>query len=329
MTARKSERIMNLTICLLMARRFVEREQIRHLVEAYHGLSNAAFERTFERDKDELRSLGVPVETGSNSVLFPDDIGYRIRRTDFELPPLEFDAAETAALGLASTVWEQARLADATVRAMAKLRAAGVEPDASRAAALEATVGAGEPAFEPLWQALLTRTRVRFTYNDVARVVEPWLLTYRRGAWYLAAFDTTRGERRLFKVTRIVDDPKPVGEPRAYAIPDVDPDALLAALDPAPPTGEALVAVADGTAPDLRRRALPEPAHAHAEDPAPTATPGPSPLPGYTLHRLPYAEGRDLVGELASHGADVIVVAPPELRDAVVAHLRGVVGVAP
>ena len=57
---------MNLTICLLMARRFVEREQIRELVAGYQGLSDAAFERTFERDKDELRALGVPVETGSN-----------------------------------------------------------------------------------------------------------------------------------------------------------------------------------------------------------------------------------------------------------------------
>jgi proteasome accessory factor B len=319
MSARKSERIMNLTICLLMARRFVEREQIRQLVEGYHDLSDAAFERTFERDKEELRALGVPVETGSNSALFPDEIGYRIRRTDFELPPLEFDAAETAALGLASTVWEQARLADATVRAVAKLRAAGVQPDASRAAALEASMGATEPAFEPLWQALLSRTRVRFTYHGVARVVEPWTLAYRRGAWYLVAFDTTRGERRLFKVTRIEGVPARVGRPGAYAIPDADPADGLAALEPAPATEEALVAIRDAAAPDLRRRAT-----RVAPDTAPLAAG--TPPSGFALYRLPYAEDRDAAGELAAHGADVLVLAPAALRDAVVAHLRSVAG---
>jgi len=313
-SARKSERIMNLTICLLMARYFLPREKIREAVEGYRGLSDAAFERTFERDKDDLRSLGVPVETGSNSALFPDDIGYRIRRSDFELPPLEFDAAETAALGLASTVWEQARLAEDTVRAVAKLRAAGVEPDADRPAGLAASVGAHEPAFEVLWHAMLTGTRVRFRYRDVDRLVEPWTLTYRRGAWYLLAFDTTRGEERQFKVARVQGDPTLEGGPGAYVVPDADLDARLAALEPAPATSEALIAIADAAAPDLRRRAAP--------------VDGTPPLPGYSCFRLAYAEDGDVAGDLAAYGPDVIVLGPAEVRDAVIAHLRGVVGLA-
>jgi len=335
MSARKSERIMNLTICLLMARRFVERERIRELVEGYHGLSDVAFERTFERDKEELRALGVPIETGSNSSLFPDEVGYRIRRTDFELPPLEFDAAETAALGLASTVWEQARLAEDAVRAVAKLRAAGVDPDASRAAALAPSMGAHEPAFEPLWQALLTRTRVRFRYRDVDREVEPWALTYRRGAWYLVGFDATRGEERLFKVARVQDAPAPVGGPGAYAVPDVDLDARLAGIEPARPTAEALIAIKDAAAPDLRRRATPLDADApdlRRAAPHPTPRDGARAAaavpPGYAPHRLPYAEPADVAGELAAYGADVVVLAPPELRAAVVDHLRGVLALA-
>ena len=89
MAPRKSERIMNLAICLLLARRFLDKNHLREVVEGYGGLSDAAFERTFERDKDDLRAMGVPVETGSNSTLFPDEIGYRIRRQDFELPPID------------------------------------------------------------------------------------------------------------------------------------------------------------------------------------------------------------------------------------------------
>ena len=133
---------MNLTFCLLMARRFVEREQIRELVEGYHGLSDQAFERTFERDKDDLRAMGVPVETGPNSPLFPDEVGYRIRRRDFELPEIDFTPAELAALGVASTVWDDARLGGQATAALAKLRASGLDPGADRAAHFAPPLGA-------------------------------------------------------------------------------------------------------------------------------------------------------------------------------------------
>src|SRR5690606_26091473 len=99
MTTRKTERILNLTICLLVSGRFVSKGQIREAVEAYHGLSDAAFERTFERDKDELRALGVPIEVGSYDPLFDDEPGYRIRPSEFELPPIDLTADEAAVVG--------------------------------------------------------------------------------------------------------------------------------------------------------------------------------------------------------------------------------------
>ena len=167
MAPRKSERILNLTICLLLARRFIEKSRIREVVEGYHNLSDAAFERTFERDKDDLRGMGVPVETGSNNPLFPDEVGYRIRRKDFELPAIEFTPAETAALGLAATVWESATQADQAVSALAKLRAAGVDPDPERLAGLAPSIGAREPAFASIWAATLERVPVSYTHLDV------------------------------------------------------------------------------------------------------------------------------------------------------------------
>ena len=182
MAPRKTERIMNLTICLLLARRFVDKAYIRQVIEGYHDLSDAAFERTFERDKDELRRLGVPVETGSNDPLFPDEVGYRIRRADFELPPIDFTPAEAAVLGLASRVWESATAAEPAVSAMAKLRAAGVDPDPGRVAGLTAVIGGREPAFDALWQATNDRTPVAFDYRGETRQLEPWTMTYRRGA---------------------------------------------------------------------------------------------------------------------------------------------------
>lgn len=315
MSARKSERIMNLTICLLLARRFLPREHLRRAVEGYAGLSDAAFERTFERDKEDLRALGVPIETGSDDPLFPDEVGYRIRRTDFELPPLEFDAAERAAIGIATGVWEQTRLADSTVQAVAKLRAAGIDPDVGRVAAFVPSVDAPEPAFEALWEATIGRRRVRFRYRGVDRTVEPWTLSYRRGAWFLIGHDLTRGEGRSFKLARIEGPPVVEAVRGGYEVPGADVLAAhVASLEPAAPSREALVALADGAAHALRRRSRP------AEDVA-DAPPAP---PGFSLHLLPYADADAVVGELAAAGTDVEVVGPPALRAALVAHLEGV-----
>lgn len=306
-SARKSERILNLTICLLMARRFVEREQIRTLVEGYQGLSQATFERTFERDKDELRALGVPVETGSNNPLFPDEVGYRIRRRDFELPPLEFDAGELAALGVASGVWDSARLAERATQAVAKLRASGLDPDASRVAAFAPSVAAHEPGFEVLWQATLEQRPVAFRYRSRPRVVEPWRLTSRTGAWYLIGLDRTRGEGRSFKLSRLESEARFAGDPGTIALPDPDVVAAHLASLEARRDAPALVAVREGAAGDLIRFAEPEDARVPE---------------GYRAWRVEL--GRDAAGDLAWYGADVLPLDPPELVAAVRAHLEAV-----
>ena len=71
-------------------------------MEGYHGLTDAAFERTFERDKDELRALGVPIEVGGYDPLFEDEAGYRILPSEFSLPPIELDAEEASVVGVAA-----------------------------------------------------------------------------------------------------------------------------------------------------------------------------------------------------------------------------------
>src|SRR5689334_5165579 len=103
MAARRAERLVNLVICLLSTRQFLTAERIRDAVPGYDGpdgttAGDEAFKRMFERDKAELRDLGIPLETGRNSS-FDTDEGYRIRRGDYELPEIEFDAAEAAAVG--------------------------------------------------------------------------------------------------------------------------------------------------------------------------------------------------------------------------------------
>lgn len=304
---------MNLAICLLMARRFIEKSQIRQVVEGYAGLSDAAFERTFERDKDDLRGMGVPVETGSNNPLFPDEVGYRIRRKDFELPAIEFTPAETAALGLAATVWESATQAEQAVTALAKLRAAGVDPDPGRLSGLSASIGGREPGFAAIWDATVDRAPIRFGYRGQPRQVEPWAMTYRRGAWYLLARDRDKGEPRLFKVARVDALAERIGRPGSYRVPDIDLDAAWRALEPQQADAEAVLAIRPGRAPELRRRARP-------------AGPGAGAPPGYDALVVSYARAGDFVGEVCAHGADVVVLAPAEIRQAVRRELAATAG---
>lgn len=312
MTQQKSERIMNLAICLLMSRRFVDKARIREVVEGYHDLSDAAFERTFERDKDELRHLGVPVETGSNDPLFPDEVGYRILRKNFELPPIEFTPAETAALGLAASVWESATQAGRTVSALAKLRAAGVDPDPTRLSALAPSVGAREPAFGGIWAAYAERVPISFGYRGGTRKVEPWAMTYRRGAWYLLGHDRGREAPRVFKVARVDGAVARIGKAGSYRLPDdLDVAAAWRTLEPASSDETALLALRDGRANDLRASGTPEP-----------ATEGVP--PGYAAYRVGYARPGDFAAELCARGADALVLAPETLRQAVIGRLESV-----
>jgi proteasome accessory factor B len=315
MTQQKSERIMNLAICLLMSRRYVDKARIRDVVEGYHDLSDAAFERTFERDKDELRGLGVPVETGSNDVFFPDEVGYRIKREDFELPAIEFSPAETAALGLAATVWESATQAGQAVSALAKLRAAGVDPDPSRLAALAPTIGGREPAFASVWAAYVEQAPISFTYKGEVRRVEPWAMSSRRGAWYLLGRDKDKGEPRMFKLSRVDAAANRIGKSGSYQVPEaVDWDAAWARLEPAGADETAVVAIRHGRANDLRRRGRQ----------SSVAAPH-----GYTAFSVSYARLGDFVGELCAHGPDVLVLAPEDLRAAVIEQLTAVAGQEP
>jgi hypothetical protein len=93
MSARRTERLLNLVIALLATRRWLTKEQIRAAVPQYaDGESAEAFDRMFERDKEDLRELGVPIVTGTDSAWFDDEIGYRIDRDAYALPPVQIDA---------------------------------------------------------------------------------------------------------------------------------------------------------------------------------------------------------------------------------------------
>jgi len=316
MAARKAERLMNLTIALLTTRTYLSRERLRGMVAGYAGCDDEAFERMFERDKDDLRELGVPIVTGSDSSYFGDEVGYRIPRGDFELPAVDFSADEMTVLALAAQAWQQAGVAATTSQALAKLRADGDDPDLARLSLDVPPVQAREPAFPVLWDATKARRVVAFRYrgSDEERLLEPWMLTARRGVWYVVGWDRTRAAPRMFRLSRIAGEPRLIGEPGAYSPPaDLDRDALATRLGPQPPDASALVAIRGERAPGLRRRAT-------LSGTVSTGAP-----PGYAAYLVPFASEGGFVGEIAQAGPDAIVLEPSDLADQVREHLAGLV----
>ncbi len=312
MTAKKSERLMNLTICLLVARNFIPKGRIRQAVDGYRDLGGEAFDRMFDRDKEELRILGVPIEVGPVEKGFEDEVGYRIRRDRFELPEISLEADEAAIVGLAARVWQHASLASATTQGLRKLRAGGVVVDESALTILEPQLATDEPAFDAVFDAVTQRRPVEFRYqtpghpHPTSRHLEPWGIVSWHGHWYVVGHDRDRGAERMFRVSRIVGDVVEVGAPGSYEPPaDLDLRALAASLAPAQPHSSATVRVRTGAGDALRRRAARS-----------------TPLDEHWSElELPYASGQSLADELLSYGPDVVVVHPDEIRQDVIRRL--------
>lgn len=228
MATARAERLVNLVLCLLSTRQYLTADRIRSIVPGYPEVPNdEAFFRMFERDKAELRDLGVPLEVGRNSAFDRAD-GYRIARRDYELGDIDLDPGEAAAVALAVRLWDAPELAGAARGALLKLRAAGVDVDEQGLTAIEPKVRASEPAFAPLLTAVQTGRVVHFDYRragspDVtARTVEPWGVVSWRGRWYLVGHDRDRGATRCFRLSRIVGEVTKARESMQVPRPDVD-----------------------------------------------------------------------------------------------------------
>lgn len=316
MSTQRTERLLNLVICLLAARRYVSKEQIRSVVPQYNDSGSVeAFERMFERDKDDLREMGIPLETGSNDILFEDEIGYRIPRDAYALPEVSFDSQELAVLGLAARAWQQATLADAAARAVQKLEAAGIDVDSQALAVVEPRVGADEPAFAALYQGARDRRPVRFDYatadspDSQTRNLEPWGVVSWHGRWYVVGHDTDRDATRVFRLSRIVGPVEFAGPAGSIEIPEnVNYAAQVSALEPHPMNEVAVLRVRPDSALPLRRRANSVKKYDDEWD----------------VIELPFADAEQLAAELSGYAADVYAIEPTELSATLTRRLSAV-----
>jgi proteasome accessory factor B len=319
----KVERLMNLVIALLSTRSFITADRIRETVFGYSdGASDEAFSRMFERDKNELRDLGIPLETGRVSPSDPTE-GYRINREAYALPAVELTPDEAAAVAVATQLWESPELITATQSALLKLRAAGIDIEPTdddvtitSTAALPGLRGS-EEVLGILLSAINSGRAVQFRHRPsrsepyVTRTVEPWGVVTDRGRWYLVGHDRDRAAVRTFRLSRIGTDVTPIGPPGAVSRPagtDLR-EIVNRVVGEWPAAGQARVWVADGRATALRRRGT---------------VVGPMTVGGRAGDEITVDIDMfdKLAREVASYGADALALEPQSLRDDVIARLR-------
>ncbi|TQL48104.1 proteasome accessory factor B [Homoserinimonas aerilata] len=311
------ERLFSLVLALLATEAGLTKLEILSTVQGYRQRfsasgDNANLERQFERDKDDIRELGVPLETVDD----PSDAGnnqnlrYRIPRGSYELPAdVRFTADETTLLHLAAMVWREGSLSTESHRAMLKLRSLGLSPD-EPVLGYAPRLRVRDSAFEPLSMALQKNVVVSFAYlkpgeaDAGIRTVEPLALFQHEGRWHLFSRMPGTSTTKTYLLRRIVGTVTLSN--RGFTPPPGDQAAIgMAELSEVWNAKSAIVEVVEGS--DAATRLMKRRG---------TREEGPGRL---LLH---YADLNILADELAGFGPEVRAVEPPELREAVIGRLR-------
>lgn len=309
--------MLNLIALLLETRRPLSPGEIRAKIPGYDG-GDVAFRRMFERDKEEIRDLGLPIELVTADAGEGSE-GYRIRKEAATIPTLDLSADERAALLLAAQAWEGQAVPGDPDRALMKLSlAAGVGDERSGEGSwFQTRVDASAPVLGALFEAIERRKRVTFRYRTGGggeaneRKVAPYGLRH-RGAWYLAGYDHDRKDTRLFKLDRI--DGRVTIAPGKDG--DFEPPSEVSFVVPRGPWAEGGAEARVAFAPEagwwVERRTGVE-ASAPRDD-------------GWVEVTLPYDDRGVFLSWILGFGEDAVVLTPEDLRAAAIERLRAAAG---
>jgi len=309
------ERLVNLVVALVATEQGLTKDTILSSVAGYReqseaGASKDALEKMFERDKESLRRLGVPIETIGDWA-DPDDLRearYRVPTAEYELPEdIVFTSAELALLNLAGGVWSESSMSAEARSGLRKIRALGIAVD-EPIIGYSPRISLREPAFAALQQAIELSRVVTFPYlkpgeaSSRTRRVQPLALVEYEGRWHVYGVDLGVAAERTFLLSRIVGDPTVTRDAFDPALRDGAGERALAGLADVAERNRALLEVNPGTEAALRlsRRALPADQGIH----------------------VPFVDVHVFADELASYGPEVRVVEPAELRDQVISRLE-------
>lgn len=311
----KLERLMTLLLVLLETPGPLSAEELRNRIPAYSQLDSAtAFHRAFERDKDSLREMGVPLRVETVPASDPPREGYRVRPDEYYLRDPGLEPDELAALHLATRTVRLPGLAgfEGLWKLGAVVESGPEPPDVVGPAEFTAAALPVDDGLDQLFDAIARRCVVHLGYNGAARAIEPFRLSAARGRWYLVGHDRTRPERPTsnFRVDRF-EGPVTLGPPGAF-----EPPALSDGDDQLP-------AWQLGGEPPVRARVLVDADHApwavqHLGESA-TAHHGEDGSVELELEVTNRDAFRSFVLTFLDHAE---VLGPAELRDAVVSWLE-------
>ena len=307
--SRKIERLINLTIALLATKRYLTKSEIFRTVEGYEGSAETK-ERMFERDKDDLRNLGISIDVGSFDPLFNDEAGYRIRSENYQLDLGEITSTEISLLSLAAEAWQGAALDDAAQTAILKLSAIGVPADPIDIPGLSPKLSNSSTDLVAITDAVAHSNFLRFDYlssnlDAEERTIVPIALSNRSGFWYVSGVDQEIQEVRTFRLDRIIGSLEVLKNENTFEFPfdfdfnqvDVTATNRLAVIDVRKGKGHALRTLSEST----------------------------KDLGEWDQIKLPIYSIQTLAAEILWHGEDVFVHEPKDLRDYIVAQLQTLV----
>ena len=301
----KLERLLNLIAALLETPRALSADEIHERVPGYADALGPTFRRAFERDKDDLREMGIPLRLETVPGSDPPVTGYRILRSEYYLHDPGLDPDELAALNLAAA----AVRVDGAHGLGGLWKLGGVPLTGDEDAVTPLGELPTDPNLVVAFQAVAERRQLTFGYRGEQRAVDPHRLDFQLGRWYLSGHDHLRGGDRNFRFDRI-EGPVEVGPAGAFDRPSGSTPGLeLAAwqLGEGEPVVAELLVDADQAA--LARHELGDDAE---EDER---------ADGSVVFSVPVtnrAGFRSLVLGFLDHAE---VLGPPELRDDMVAWL--------
>lgn len=308
--SRKTERLVNLTIALLATKRFITKSEIFRTVDGYEG-SDESTERMFERDKDDLRNLGINIEVGTFDPLFEDEAGYRIKPENYQFQLGQISAQEIALLSVAAQAWRGAALSSSALSALNKLHAIGIESDTELIPDLAPSIVSQDTNLPIVISAITSQLVLSFSYTNEEmaaenRVVEPYAVASRYGHWYLLGNDLDRKAQRIFRLDRIAGAAKTQGRSGSYSIPaDLDVEAAFSSQQP---LSSAILLLRDGRALNLRTR---------IKEISDTADGS-----GWQKGEITFRDRERFLEEILWYGSDVVVIEPADLRQQIVELLR-------
>ena len=307
--SRKSERLVNLTIALLATKRYLTKAEIFATVAGYSGDPEAK-DRMFERDKDDLRSLGINIELGTFDPLFDDEAGYRIKPETYELQLTDLNPTEIALLSHAAQFWRDAALGDDAQIGLRKLKALGLESDLESIAHVTPVVRSAPEQLADIIEAITEKRTITFEYLDanlesIVRSVNPYRLSNSRGYWYLIGFDNDRSSIRTFRLDRFSSAVKTSSGSGKF---EIDYEALEHEEQVHSETSQATLLIRQGRA------------HHFAGSTVLRELDG-----DWLEIELEYHDQDWLIQEILSCGTSAIIVEPEHLRDEIISRLERVV----